>query len=409
MTQILFRNAAIVDGTSPQARRGCDVLVEGNLIREVADRPIAAASATIVDLAGKSLLPGLIDCHVHVCAADVDLGRNATLPSSLVAVHAARNLRAMLLRGFTTARDASGADFGLKLALEQGLIEGPRLFLTGKALSQTGGHADYRGRFDGRLASHYLGRLGAIGRVVDGLAEVRRAVREEIKAGADFIKLMGSGGVSSPTDPIDFLGFSREEVLAVVEEARNARTYVMAHLYPDEAIVRAVECGVHSVEHGNLVADAGARLMAARGAFAVPTLVTYEAIGEHGKALGFPPVSLAKLDAVRRAGLGSLEIFKRHGVKMAYGSDLLGSLHDRQSDEFVIRGRVLPAHEVIASATSISAELVGMAGKLGVIAPGALADLIVVDGDPLADLSRLGGQGRHLPYIMKDGVFAKRP
>ena len=197
MTQILFRNAAIVDGTSPQARRGCDVLVEGNLIREVADRPIAAASATIVDLAGKSLLPGLIDCHVHVCAADVDLGRNATLPSSLVAVHAARNLRAMLLRGFTTVRDASGADFGLKLALEQGLIEGPRLFLTGKALSQTGGHADYRGRFDGRLASHYLGRLGAIGRVVDGLAEVRRAVREEIKAGADFIKLMGSGGVSS--------------------------------------------------------------------------------------------------------------------------------------------------------------------------------------------------------------------
>jgi imidazolonepropionase-like amidohydrolase len=409
MALALFRNAAIVDGSSPEAQPGCDVLVEGNLIREVSDKAIAPGTADVIDLGGKALLPGLIDCHVHVTASLANLGHNANLPSSLIVAHAGHIMRGMLMRGFTSVRDAAGADLGLAMAVEQGLLLGPRLFLCGKALSQTGGHADFRGRFDGRLASWYLDKLGALGRVADGVSDLRLAVREEIKGGANFIKLMVNGGVSSPTDPIEFLGYSREEISAVVEEAGNAKTYVLGHLYTDEAIVRAVELGVHSVEHGNLVSDRGAKLMAQRGAFAVPTLVTYEALANEGAALGLSPVSVAKIDGVRRAGIGSLDIFRRNGVKMAFGSDLLGPMHRHQSAEFEIRGRVLAPHEVIASATSVAAELIQQSGKLGVIAPGAFADLIVVEGNPLKNLALLGGQGDHLTHIMKDGVFVKRP
>ena len=218
---------------------------------------------------------------------------------------------------------------------------------------------------------------------------------------------MANGGVSSPTDPIHVLQFSRNEISAAVEEAANAGTYVAAHLYTDAAIARAVECGVHSVEHANLIEPPTARLMRERGAVACPTLVAYEAFHDEGAALGLPPDSVAKIDDVRLKSPRSLEILHEAGVPMAYGSDLLGGLHPRQSDEFVIRGQVLPAIEVIRSATCRGAELLGMVGKVGCVAPGAHADLILVDGDPLADLSLLTGQGRYMPVIMKAGIFIK--
>ncbi|MDJ1157538.1 amidohydrolase family protein [Chelatococcus sp. SYSU_G07232] len=308
---------------------------------------------------------------------------------------------------FTTVRDVGGADFGLQQAVEEGSILGPRLVISGKALSQTGGHCDFRGRHDTRNPDCFRPRLGSLGRICDGVEAMRRAAREEIKAGAQFIKIMANGGVASPTDPIAFMGFSREELLAVVEEARNAQTYVSAHLYTDEAIRRGVECGVHSVEHANLVGPETARLMAERGAVACPTLVTYEALKNEGAALGFPETSVAKIDDVRLAGMRSLEILREAGVTMVYGSDLLGEMHRHQSEEFVIRGRVLPAAEVIRSATADAAALLGMAGQVGSIAPGAHADLVVVDGNPLADLLHLTGQGRHMPAIMKAGRFLK--
>lgn len=408
MPQLILKNAAIVDGSSPEPRGGVEVLIEGNVIREVSDRPIASAGAEVLDLGGRTLMPGLIDCHVHVIAATADLGRNAAMPSSLVALHAARIMEGMLMRGFTAVRDAGGADHGLVLAQEQGLFRGPRLFISGKALSQTGGHTDYRGRFDRQPADHYVNQLGALGRIADGVPEVRRAAREEIKAGARYIKIMANGGIASPTDPIHFLGFSREEIAAAVEEAADAGTYVMAHLYTDAAIRRAVECGVLSVEHGNLVTAETAALMAERGAWVVPTLVTYEVLATEGAAAGLPPDSVAKIENVRGAGLASLDIFRKAGVPMGYGTDLLGDMHRHQSREFEIRGRVLPPHEVIASATGVAARILGMEGRLGVIAPGAFADLIVVDGNPLEDLTLLGGQGEHLSAIMQNGVFVKR-
>lgn len=408
MTQaIIFENARLLDGTTPEGEHDRFVRVEGGLIREVSDRPIADGGARRIDLKGRTLMPGLIDCHVHVIASSANFGQNAMLPDALVALQAVKLMGEMLHRGFTTIRDVGGATHALVEAQEQGLYVGPRLVICGKALSQTGGHADFRGRYDNRRPDYQTHQLGSLGRVCDGVDACRAAARDEIRQGAQFVKIMANGGIASPTDPIAFLGFSDAEITAIVEEAHNAQTYVAAHLYTDEGIARAVKLGVRSVEHANLIQAATARLMHERGAIACPTLVTYEALNNEGASYGLPPSSVAKIDDVRLRGLESLEIMRQAGVKMAYGTDLLGAMHRHQSEEFVIRGRILPAIEVIRSATVNAAELIGMPGKIGVIAPDAHADLIVVDGDPLADLSLLTGQGAHLPIIMKNGDFIK--
>jgi imidazolonepropionase-like amidohydrolase len=407
MSLTLFTNARIVDGTADEPSAPMHVLVENDRIREVSEDRIASEQARVIDLKGGTLMPGLIDCHVHVVAGLVNLGQNAMLPDVTVAFHAARIMKGMLARGFTTVRDVGGATFALAQAVNQTLVDGPRLVVCGKALSQTGGHADFRGNYDNRSADYQTTRLGALGRICDGVDACRHAARDEIRQGAQFIKIMANGGVASPTDPIAFLGFSNDEIRAIVEEARNAQTYVAAHLYTDEAIARAVELGVRSVEHANLIEDKTAALMKERGAIACPTLVTYEALKNEGASLGLPATSVAKIDDVRLRGIESLDIMRRAGVTMAYGTDLLGEMHRHQSEEFVIRGRVLPAAEVIRSATADAAELVGMTGQIGTVAPGAYADLIVVDGDPLKDLSLLTKQGGHMPLIMKDGQFIK--
>ncbi|WP_431302141.1 amidohydrolase family protein [Sediminicoccus sp. BL-A-41-H5] len=403
---ILFENARLWDGFAEASLPGMSVLVEGEVIREVSDRPIASA-ATRVDLKGRTLMPGLIDAHVHVVASLANIAANAMLPDAVVAFRAGRLMHEMLMRGFTTVRDLGGATLGLRMAWEEGLITGSRLSICGKALSQTGGHCDFRGRADTRDFGFFAARLGSLGRLVDGVDEVRRAAREEIKGGADYIKLMANGGVASPSDPIAFFGFSESELRAAVEEAEMAQTYVAAHLYTDAAIARAVRCGVRSLEHCNLITEATAREAAAAGAIACPTLVTYQALKEEGASLGLGPESVAKIDDVRLAGLESLERMHKAGLMMAFGTDLLGPMHRRQSEEFLIRREVLPAAEILRSATSHAAKLLCQEGRLGVVAPGALADLIVVDGDPLADLAVLTEQGAHLPAIMQGGRFVK--
>ena len=406
MTLTLLKNARIVDGSQGRPTDPVDILIEGDTIRELGPA-IRSDAATVIDLAGLTVLPGLIDCHVHVIATKLDLGANADLPNSLVAARAGQIMKGMLLRGFTTVRDLGGADHGLVEALEEGSLIGPRLVICGKALSQTGGHTDYRGRHNRRSVEHYADRLGALGRICDGVDELRRACREEIMGGAKFIKLMANGGVSSPTDPIAHLGFSREELLAAVEEARNAQTYVAAHLYTDEAIRRALECGVISIEHGNLIRPDTAALAREKGAFVVPTNIVYDRLAKDGANLGLPPASVAKIEDVRSMGLDALSILQDAGVTMVYGTDLLGEMHEHQSEEFVIRGERLPAMDVIRSATLDAAKAIGLAGRVGTIAPGAFADIIAVKGNPLDDLSLLTGQGRHMPLIMKGGLPVK--
>jgi imidazolonepropionase-like amidohydrolase len=313
----------------------------------------------------------------------------------------------MLARGFTTVRDAGGADGGLAEAVEQGLVRGPRLFPSGQALSQTGGHGDLRPRTRSVVACACCEFGAGLARIADGVDECRRAARDELRKGATQIKIMASGGVASPYDPIWNLQYSDDEMRAIVEEARAWRTYVLAHAYTPEAIRRAIANGVRSIEHANLIDTPAAAAVAAADGFVVPTLVTYDALYRYGRDFGVPEGSLAKLADVREAGLRSLEIMCEAGVKIGYGTDLLGAMHRHQSREFVIRAEAMPALEVIRSATLVNAALLNRTGELGVVAPGALADLIVVDGDPLRDISLLDGQGEHLSVIMKDGVLHK--
>jgi imidazolonepropionase-like amidohydrolase len=409
MGAIIFANCAVLDGTSRERREDHHVLVEGDRIREVSDRPINSAAAETVNLGGRTLLPGLIDAHVHALAVDVPLDRLSDRPVTLMTLQAARILEGMLLRGFTTVRDAAGADGGLAEAVEQSLVRGPRIFPSGMALSQTGGHGDVRPRTQSvEICGCCAGGLAG-SRIADGIVECRRAARDELRKGATQIKIMVSGGVASPYDPIWNLQYSEEEVRAIVEEAQAWRTYVMAHAYSPEAIRRSIDFGVRSIEHGNLIDRATAEHVAGADAFVVPTLVTYDALHRHGRELGFPEVSMAKLGEVREAGLGSLEILKAAGVNIGYGTDLLGAMHRYQSREFVIRAEAMAPFDIIRSATTVNAELLNRSGELGVVAPGARADLIAVDGDPLADISLLDGQGEHLTHIMKNGVFYKRP
>jgi imidazolonepropionase-like amidohydrolase len=405
MTGMLFTGGRFLDPAQSGLLDGIEVLIEDGRVKEVSDRPIATATATRIDLKGRTLMPGLVDAHVHVIAAFVDLAHNAAQPNSLAAFRTAKVMNGMLMRGFTTVRDLGGADAGLAIAVEEGLIDGPRVVVCGKALGQTGGHSDSRGRFDDRPSFGH--RVGALGRLVDGVESVRQAAREEIKAGAAFIKIMANGGVASPNDPIHALGFSRDEIRAAVEEADNAGTYVAAHLYTDRAIRRAVECGVHSLEHCNMIQPDTAALAVQSGCVAIPTLVAYEGLALEGAALGLSAESVAKIETVRRSSLESLDIMYRAGLPMAYGSDLLGGLHKYQSMEFDIRARVLPIPDIIRSATTLAARMCRMEGEIGVLAPGAHADLLIVDGDPYEDLGVLQRNASQIVAIMRAGRFFK--
>jgi imidazolonepropionase-like amidohydrolase len=408
MAAVVFANCAVLDGTIKERREDYHVLVEGNRIREISDRPLRSAAAETIDLKSRTLMPGLIDAHVHVLAVDAALARLSERPVTLLTLQAAKVLEGMLQRGFTTIRDAAGADGGLAEAVEDGLVHGPRIFPSGMALSQTGGHGDTRPRTQPVDTCACCAGGLAMSRIADGVAECRRAARDELRKGATQIKIVASGGVASPYDPILNLQYSEEEVRAIVEEAQAWHTYVMAHAYSPEAIRRSIDFGVRSIEHANLIDGATAEHVAGADAFVVPTLVTYDALYRFGRELGFPEVSMAKLTEVREAGLGSLEILQKAGVKIGFGTDLLGPMHRYQSHEFMIRAEVMSPFDIIRSATNVNAKLLNRAGELGVVTPGARADLIAVDGDPLADLSLLDGQGEHLTHIMKDGVFYKR-
>ena len=405
--QTLFLNAAITDATHGEPREG-HVLVEDGVIRDTEARPGAAEGREVIDLRGRTLMPGLIDCHVHVVASMMNLTMNAQLPDAMAVLRSLPIMRGMLDRGFTTVRDVGGAPYALAEAVEQGGGRAPGVVGWGKGLSTPGGQTAGRPRYDTHDPMRWARNFGALGRVADGVDEVRRACRQELRQGAQFIKVMANGGVSSPTDPIAWQGYSVAEMTAAVEEARDAQTYVSAHLYTSEAIERALRCGVHSLEHCNRIDAPTARLAAEAGAVAVPTLVTYEALAQDGTALGLPPESIAKIEDVRASGLASLSVLRDAGVTIAFGTDLLGETHVRQSEEFAIRSRVLPSAEVFASATTVAARLIGMEGRLGVIAPGAIADLLVVQGAPLEDAAILADHQRSILMVMKAGAVHRR-
>ncbi|HXJ79779.1 MAG TPA: amidohydrolase family protein [Candidatus Methylomirabilis sp.] len=407
MTQYLFRNIQLLDPAQDRLLGGHEVLVEGQVIREVSDRPIRAVGATVIDGGGRTLMPGLIDCHVHVYLSEVNIRNLEHIPLTLMTARAAGLMRGMLERGFTTVRDTGGADWGIKAAVEGGLLPGPRLFISGRAIGPTGGHSDPRRRTDGEPPCRCCNAMAFTLALADGADEVRRAAREQMRQGADQIKIMMSGGVASPYDPLDSLQYSSGEVGAAVEEAQAFGRYVCAHAYTPEAITRAMHGGVRTIEHGNLIDEPAARLMAEKRALLVANLVTYYVMKERAAQFGMTAEMLAKNDLVLEHGYRSLEICRRVGVPVAYGSDLLGQLQGEQSREFLIRGEVMKPLEVIQSATTIAARVLRQEGKLGVVAPGAYADLLVVDGNPLGDLGLFQDQGAHLAAIMQEGRFYK--
>jgi len=409
MAAYLLSGGRFLDPRAPELRDGVEVLVEGDRIREVSDRPIASQAATRIDLRGRTLMPGLIDAHVHFFLTEVNLGLLDGMPLTLLTTKAAAAARRMLMRGFTTVRDAGGSDYGMRTAIEEGLVDGPRVFIAGMPISQTGGHADFRRRTQSDFECSCCSGLAYMSRIADGVPEMLKAVRDELRKGADQIKLMVSGGVASQSDPLESLQFRADEIEAAVEQAASWGTYVMAHAYSAAAIGRAVDCGVRTIEHGNLIDEPVARRMAARGAYIVPTLVTYECLQRRGPDYGLTPYSLQKNRIVLEAGLRSLELCRAASVRIGFGTDLLGALQDDQCNEFSIRAQAMPAHEVIQSATIVNAEIVRRTGELGELVPGAYADLLVVDGDPYRDLGVLQDQGARIAGIMKGGRWYKGP
>ncbi len=407
MTALHFKNFALLEPEFGELRRGYELLVEGDTIRELSEKPLKAASADVIDCGGRTLMPGLIDSHVHVFLSEVYIRSMESMPLTLMTARAVRLMKGMLDRGFTTVRDTGGADWGIKEAVEKGDVAGPRLFIAGAAIGPTGGHSDPRRRTDFGGRCHCCNAMAYTMNVSDGVSSVRKSAREQMRLGADHIKIMMSGGVASPYDPLDSMQFSVDEVKAAVEEAKAFGRYVCAHAYTPEAITRAAECGVRAIEHGNLIDDASAKLMAQNGMFLTANLVAYYAMKERAAEFGMTGDMLAKNDLVIDGGLRSLEICKRAGVPVAFGSDLLGQLQVEQSREFLLRREVLSPIEIIRSATTVGAQILRMEGKLGTLKAGAYADLILVDGDPLKDLGLFQEQGKHLAAIVKGGVFHK--
>jgi imidazolonepropionase-like amidohydrolase len=407
MVSFLFQNLRFLDPRRDELMDGLHVLVEEGIVREVSERTIKSSTAQVIDLGGRTLMPGLIDAHIHVVLTEVNLRLLSDVPLTLMSAKASASMRAMLMRGFTTLRDTGGADWGIKAAVEQGLFEGPRLFIAGQPLSQTGGHADHRTRTQTTTFCACCSGLNWSSRVADGVPDVIKATRDELRKGADQIKLMVSGGVASQADPLESLQYRVDEIEAAVEEATRWGSYVCAHAYSAKAIERAVRAGVRTIEHGNLIDAPTAQLMADRGAYMVPTLVTYDSMKRRGSEFGLSEYSLAKNEVVLNAGLRSLDIAHGAGVKIGFGSDLLGQLQNDHTNEFSIRAEVMRAPEVIRSATLVNAEIVRQEGKLGELIPGAYADLLVVDGDPFRDISVLQHEGRHIAAIMLNGRFVK--
>lgn len=404
---VLFTNANVLDVAKGALIANQTVVVAGDRI--VAVQPAFPESvpedATVIDVSGRTLMPGLCDAHVHVIAWTANISQQTRHSPAYTTARAGEILEGMLMRGFTTVRDCSGADYGLAQAVDEGYLTGPRVLTCGHALSQTGGHGDSRGPGE-RLLEPY-GDL-SLGLLCNGVPEVRAACRDEIRRGAHHIKLMLSGGVASPTDRLTNDQFALDEIRAAVEEAEMAGLYVTGHTYSARAVNRAIECGVRSLEHCNLIDETSVELLLKHDAFMVPTLATYQALFSEGQSAGFPQELNDKLALVRDKGIYALEMAHQAGVKIAYGTDLLGDLHKHQLSEFAIRSAVQKPIDILRAATINAAELFREEGETGVIAAGARADLLVVDGNPLEDLECMQAPENHLQIIMKSGKIYKQ-
>lgn len=398
-SSLYLKNVSVFNGYDEEILSTQNILIEEGRFAKIGQAASSVQNVQTLDMAGKFLIPGLIDAHFHAYASDLDFAKLDQLPQTYHALKGSGLLSAALGRGFTTVRDVGGADYGLWRGLEDGLFAGPRLFYAGKALSQTGGHGDMRAP---SLEPCACGASGLLTKVVDGVDNIRAAAREELRRGASHIKVFVSGGISSPSDPIWSLQYSDPELEAVVDEARRRGAYVVAHAYTPEAIARSVKAGIRSIEHANLITPEVAREVQAAGAFVVPTLVTYDSLGRYGHQTGAPDTMIAKLDEVASKGLDAIQICRTAGIKLGFGTDLLGELHKFQRQEILLRSRVETPFQILNSATAINAELMGLAGDLGTIQEGAFADFLVLNTNPLQSLQSLAS-GEAIEAVYQGG------
>lgn len=403
MTALLITNAHLLEPETGEMSDSSWLEVADGRIADTGTGPAPAVTGdtAVIDAAGATVLPGLIDAHVHVLLTTMDPHEALSWTPGYATVRALAEAGRMLRRGFTTVRDVGGADYGMARAIDEGLALGPRLIFGGKALSQTGGHGDLRPASDESLPCCQA--KPDFARIADGVDAVRRAARDEFRKGAQHLKMLLSGGVASPLDEVSAVQYSDDEMRAAVQEAENHNRYLTVHAYHGRGVNRALQAGARCVEHGNLIGDDTIALLVEKDAFLVPTLVTYEQMYRFGKQAGLSEASQRKVSDVRDGGLVALEKAHKAGVNIVYGSDLLGPLHSAQLEEFTLRAQVQEPIDIIRAATVTAAKLLGMAGEIGTLSPGSHADLLVLDGNPLDDITTLTDPTRRLRYVVRAG------
>jgi len=414
----VFRGVRVFDGRNSALMGPSDVVLRDATIESVG--PTAAGSVPagpdvrVIDGGGRVLMPGLIDAHWHATFVAVSAGVALTADPGYLHLMAGREAQRTLLRGFTSVRDAGGPSFALKRAIDEGAIAGPRIYPSGAFITQTAGHGDFRMRHEVPRACGTLshGEVTGASTIADGVDQVLRAAREQLLLGASQLKVMAGGGIASPYDPIDVTQYTETELRAAVEAAEDWGTYVMVHAYTPRAISRSIRAGVRCIEHGHLADDPTAQLMAE-----TETWWSLQPFLDDEDAYVIPdPAGRAKQLQVTAGTDRSYQLARKHGVKVAWGSDILfdASLAARQGRQLVKMTRWSTPAEVLVSATSGNAELLALCGprnpypgQLGVVEPGALADLLLVDGDPIANIDLLADPDRSLLVIMKDGRIHK--
>ena len=419
--QTLFTNVMIFDGNNEERLAG-NVLVEGNLIKRVSAEAINAPNATVIDGGGGTLMPGMIEAHAHLSLhGDLFQIRNE-FNWMYVGAKSGAEAGHMLMRGFTTARDAAGPTNGLRKVIDAGHVIGPRIYSAGPAISQTGGHFDIRGLNEPNY--YFLGmadpkQFMEWAYLADGVPEVQKAAREIFRKGSTHIKIMAGGGVATVYDPLDGLQFTPEEIRAIVVEAEKVGSYAMAHIYTSEAITIALEAGVRCIDHGMLMDEKTMKLLKKKDAFLVPSLAVGLFTPEE-LAFAWPtPATKAKGARIIAGMENEVMLAKKHNVKIGFGTDFFGPTNDAfamQALEFKARAKYFTPVEILRQVTSTNAAIVAMSGPmmnpyldgpLGVIQEGAYADILIVDGNPLDDIEILGDAKSNIPLIMKDGKIYK--
>ena len=362
--------------------------------------------ARVVDCGGRTLMPGLLDAHVHLSIVELDEGREVDLPPAVLALRIAHEIEATLQAGFTTVRDAGGLDWGFKEAVRLGLIRGPRLLISGPFISQTGGHGDPRLR-SSRRPFPWLSGLSSESILADGADEVRRAAREVLRRGADQVKVMASGGAASESDELDQAQFSIEELSAAVDVASGVSTYVLAHAYGPRAIQNCLKAGVRSIEHGNFLDEETAdQMLAAGDTFLVPTVITYELLSRREAGNGWSEANVRKIRQGLTGAYDSLGLAYEKGLKIGSGSDVLADMQKDKGREIACQARVMGSMAAIIAATRTNAELMRIEKEVGTVEEGKRADLILVDGDPIGDATILGDPER-VRLVMLGGDLVK--